>query len=97
VIDFKLTETNDLAIANGDLVLTESTLQHQADIINAEKGWWHHAAALGVGLQSYLNESGTAPGLVASIRQELERDGMSVQSVAIGVDGITINATYPEP
>jgi hypothetical protein len=96
VIDFKTTATNDLAIENGDLVLTESSLQHQADIINAEKGWWHHSPALGVGLQSYLNESGTAPGLVASIRQELERDGMSVQSVAIDFDGITINATYPE-
>lgn len=92
--DFKLNSQGDLAIANGDLVLTEATLQHQADIMWAEKGWWHHTPSLGVGLQSYLNDNAEAPGLVASIRQELERDGLTVESVAIGFDGITINAEY---
>lgn len=94
MIDFKVNDLGDLAIENGDLALTESTLQHQADILWAEKAWWHHTPSIGVGLQSYLNDNAEAPGLVASIRQEMERDGQTVESVAIGADGITINSEY---
>lgn len=93
--DFKIDENGDLDISGNDLVTTESTLQHQADIIWSEKGWWHFTAPLGVGLQQWLNESGTSPSLARVIRQELERDGQSVESVSINQDGIIINATYP--
>lgn len=92
--DFKIDESGDLIISGGDLLDTQSTLQHQADIIWAEKGWWKHAPSLGVGLQGYINENGTAPGLMRAIRQELERDGMTVESVAIQGDGIKIEANY---
>lgn len=92
--DFKLDETGDLLIGSSDLVPTESTLQHQADIIWAEKAWWHFSPSLGVGLQGWLNENGSAPGLIRVIRQELERDGAKVDSVVFNSDGIKINATY---
>jgi len=94
--DFTLDDSGDLKILGNNLVAADSTLQHQADIIWSEKSWWHFAPALGVGLQQWLNESGTSPGLVRVIRQELERDGMNVETVGIGDDGIKINATYPE-
>ncbi len=94
MIDFKLDENGDLDLSANGLASQESTLQHQADIIWAEKGWWHFSPTLGVGLQQYLNESDTFPGLVQVIRQELERDGLSVESVSIGVDGINIEAQY---
>lgn len=94
MIDFKCDDAGDLVIENGDLVLTESTLQHQKDIVWAGKAWYHHAPTLGVDLQSYLNESASAPGLVRVIRQELEKDGMTVNSIAFGDGDINIDAIY---
>jgi len=94
VNDFKIDDTGDLVIKDGDLVVTESTLQHQADIIWAEKAWFKGAPALGAGLQSYLNDAGSAPGLLRSIRQELERDGMAVNSISFANDNINIDASY---
>ncbi|TKT89468.1 hypothetical protein [Dyadobacter frigoris] len=94
--DFQLDENGDLVISGSDFAVTESTLQHQSDIILSAKGWWKHSPSLGVNLQSYVNENGTAPGLVRAISQELERDGMTVDSVAIGTDGIKIEAKYQE-
>lgn len=96
MIDFKIDENGDLDLNTGDLVLSESSLQHQADIIWAGKGWWHFSPTLGVGLQDWLNESGSSPSLVRVMRQELERDGMQVDSISISAEGIKINAKYPE-
>lgn len=92
--DFKTDEAGDLVISGGDLVYTDSTEQHQADIIYSEKGWLKFTPSLGVGLLQYVNETGTAPGLAGIIREELERDGMTVEAVSINQDGITINAKY---
>lgn len=94
--DFSLDADGDLKFNpdGTDLIAAESTLQHQADIIWAEKGWWHFTPALGVGLQGWLNEGGTAPGLVRVIRQELERDGAIVDTVAVNQDGIKVDAHY---
>jgi hypothetical protein len=92
--DLKIDETGDLAMQSGDLVSTESTLQHQADIIWSEKSWWHFSPLLGVGLQRFINEVGTSPGLVRVIRQELERDGATIETISITQDGINVEAFY---
>lgn len=94
--DLKIDSEGSLVIVNGDLAIGESDLQHQSDIMWAEKGWWHFRPDLGVALQQWINESGTAPTLVRVIRQELERDGAAVNSVAVNGDGITIDASYGE-
>jgi nucleoside phosphorylase len=94
VNDFKTNQAGDLHIAGGDLVVAESTLQHQADIVWSEKCWIKHAPTLGAGLQAYLNDSGSMSGLIRNIRQELERDGMSVNSISLAGDAIDIDAAY---
>ncbi len=94
MIDFKIDQDGDLDIQDGDLVLTESTLQHQSDIIWAGKGWWHFAPSLGVALQEYINEGGSSTSLMRVIRQELERDGANVESVSVSQEGIQIDAHY---
>lgn len=92
--DFKIDENGDLDIQGGDFVVVESTLQHQSDIIWAEKAWFKNSPSLGAGLQSFLNESGSAPGLMRTIRQELERDGMKVNSISLDNDNINIDGEY---
>jgi hypothetical protein len=93
--DCKLDDDGDLDIQDGDLVITESTMQHQKSIIWASKGHYKHAPQLGVGLQNYINESGGTNRLASTIRQELEKDGMQVESVSIKSGAVTINAEYP--
>jgi hypothetical protein len=93
--DFRIDDDGDLDIDGGDLVSTESTAQHQKSIIWAGKAHFKHAPSIGVGLLSYLNESGGSNKLASAIRQELERDGMTVEAVSIKAGAVTINANYP--
>jgi hypothetical protein len=93
--DFQIDADGDLDFSGGDLVITESTQQHQKSIIMAGKCWFKHAPTLGVGLTNYLNEHGSYNQLAASIRRECERDGMIVESVQVKNGTVTINAEYP--
>lgn len=54
VYDILLDETGDLAIKNGDLVIGESTLQHQRILLLATKGGFKQHPTTGVDIQSYL-------------------------------------------
>ena len=86
----------DLLVVGGDLVLGDATKQHQYDIIKAGKGHYHHAPSLGVGVDEYLLDEASLPGLEASIRVELERDGLDVDLVELQADGtINVQAVYP--
>lgn len=93
--DFAIDDDGDLKVANGDLVVSESTRQHQKSIIIAGKGFVKHAPTLGVGLYKYLNDHGSTARLASSIRQECERDGMIVESVVVRAGTVIINAEYP--
>lgn len=88
--------TGDLLVSAGDLTIGDATEQHQYDIIKADKGHYHHAPNLGVGVDNYLLDQATMPNLDASIRLELERDGMVVDQVDVLLDGsVTVQAYYP--
>lgn len=93
MIDFKVTETGGVVIENGDLVITESTVQHQKDLIVSEKGWWKFNPTRGVGLNSWLNDTNgrNLPGVV---RSELERDGQQVESISVESGSLKIKASY---
>ena len=89
--------TGDLAVSGGDLVSGDSTLQHQFDIVSADKAHYHFDPALGVGIVNYLNDQTAMPGLTKSIRSELERDGQDVEAVTISpVGDVQIQANYPQ-
>ena len=94
MIDLKISDTGGIVIQNGDLVLTESTVQHQKDLINAEKGWWKFNPTRGVGLNSWLNDT-NARNLPGAIRSELERDGQEVENISVANGKLTINSSYP--
>lgn len=86
---------DDLIIRDGDLAVGDATEVHQADIIIAEKAWYVFAPTLGVGLRNYLLDDAVAPGLSASIRNELARDGCVVQSLAIDEQGnVNVSGNY---
>jgi hypothetical protein len=92
--DFLRNSNGDLLIQNGDLVVDDATKQHQADIVRMWKGWNHFAPTVGVGLERWLNDSANAVGLTGTIRNELERDGQTVDAVRLTPTNILIEARY---
>ena len=79
--DYKQTETGDLDLASGDLRITESTYQHQRDLLLSDKGHIRDKAEAGVGMANYLLDKDPAA-LLRSVRKEFVSDGMRVRKVA---------------
>lgn len=81
--DFGVESTGDLKIENGDFVIESSDAQHIEDIINSFPGFWKQFPSCGVGLQQYLNSTGTQQQLKNAISSQLKQDGYIVKSVAV--------------
>ena len=95
VFDILLDEDFDLVVKNGDLVVGESTLQHQALLLLSNKGDWRQSPTVGMGLNNYLLEDAPADVMRQAIRQELERDGMQVGSIDVAEGALPeIQASY---
>ena len=92
--DFLRDAGGDLAILNGDFAFAKATTQHQIDIIEAWKGWWHFAPTVGVGARRWLLDEATGVGLTRSIHSELERDGQVVESVRLSAEAVQVVADY---
>lgn len=93
-IDYKNTEDGDLAFENGDLVVVESTDQHQIDILMAGKGHYRESIDIGVDLLSWLDDDvlGDLPGV---IQEEFEKDGMRVNTLRVTESGkVNVDAEY---
>ena len=54
MLDYKQTDKGDLDLSTGDLVVTESTYQHQRDLLLSDKGHIRDKAEAGVGAVNYL-------------------------------------------
>ena len=91
--DLQVDENGGVRIQNGDLVLAESTIQHQRDLIMSEKGWYHHNPTVGVGLNSWLHDH-SINNLASVVRSELERDGQKVQDIGTSGGKLSIQAGY---
>jgi len=83
--DFLLDDDGDLLIQNGDFVVGASDVQHVEDIINSFVGEWKQYPILGAGLLQYLN-SENAQQASTNIKQQLQSDGYSLQSVKVNID-----------
>ena len=94
VFDLLLDEDLDLAIVRGDVVVGESTLQHQALLLLSNKGEWRESPTVGVGLNRYLLEDAPADELRQVIRKELERDGQRVGRIEVSEGMPAIEASY---
>lgn len=80
MIDIQHTANGDIDFAIGDLLYTESTEQHQKDILLSGKGHYKECPELGVDATEYVNDNGPE-NLLRSIRNEFIRDGMKVTQV----------------
>lgn len=91
--DILLTEKYDLKIENGDLVISESTYQHQSLILLSDKGEFKENPTSGVGIYRYL-EDYSAESLSREIREEFTEDGMRVEEISISNSKLNIKAEY---
>lgn len=90
ITDIKQTDTGDVDLSAGDISYTESTRQHQKDLLLADKGFYKETPEAGVGALNYINDS-EPENLYRSIRKEFTRDGMKVIRV-----GMTNTEAYYE-
>lgn len=78
--DFLLDTDGDLKIVDNDLVLGESTVQHQQLLILTEKSSWKENPMVGVGARTYL-ENEDRSGLLNEMRKQFTTDGMNVTKI----------------
>lgn len=93
--DLLLNDTGDLLIQNGDVKIGESTLQHQNLLLLTTKGDWRENPLTGVGAAGFLKDENKGE-LLAEIKKEFEKDGMTVNALSLDNENININAAYNE-
>lgn len=82
MIDIQHTSNGDIDLMAGDLLYTESTAQHQRDILLSGKGHYKESPETGVDAMEYVNDN-EPENLLRSIRKEFTRDGMKVTKVSM--------------
>lgn len=84
--DILLDNSLDLVFVDGDLVIGESTRQHQQLLLLTHKGELREFPTVGVGIQDWVLDDN--PGsLNGEIKRQFEGDGMDVQQVKLKVTG----------
>lgn len=92
--DILLTEGFELQFENGQLVRGKSTEQHQKLLIITDKGDWRFSPEMGVSARSYLKDDEDNGGLLPELKEQFERDGMTVKELKLLSDRIIVNAEY---
>lgn len=88
-----LNEDLTLKIANGSMVIGDTTYQNQKLLLLAEKGEFKFRPMRGVGTKRYL-ETSRPEELAREIRLEFIADGMNVESIKSNNGLLTIEANY---
>ncbi len=97
MIDVLTDSNSDLQIANNDLLVGESTIQHQNHLLVSVPGDLKEDPLAAVGLALYLKDDSLADGLLGTIKEKFERDGMKVNSLTIDNEGnLNTDAYYTE-
>ncbi|WP_088466946.1 hypothetical protein [Flavobacterium covae] len=91
--DIMLDDDMDLLVEGNDLVLGESTHQHQKILIMVDKGEFKENITRGVGALRYA-EMHNPESLMREIRQEFIADGMRVNSLSWNDGNLEIDANY---
>src|SRR5690348_8121762 len=95
VNDFLSDDTGDAVIENGDLKIAESTLQHQHDLLLANKGEYRQNPTIGVGLNKFIDDNFSPADFKKAVTSEFENDGMRVKKIeADNPEEIKIDAEY---
>lgn len=84
--DIALSPGEDALVAAGDFMATESTAQHQRQLLLNGKGDFRQNPTICAGAFTYLDDE-RLHDLVRVVSIEFTRDGMDVQSVQLAPDG----------
>lgn len=76
-----------------DLRVGDVTLQNQALILLAQPGEWKEHPTVGCGIEGITNDN-ELHAWRRLIREQLQRDGMTVRSIRFNHDNIEIDADY---
>lgn len=95
--DYGQTKNGDLDLSMGDLYPSESTSQHQRDLLLGDQGHIRHKPETGIGATEYLL-NGDKEGLLRRTRQVLTADGQKVEKVSYDTQtyNLEIKATYED-
>jgi len=83
VFDILLDENFAVRIENGDLVVGESTKQHQNLLLISSPGEWKQSPTVGVDIKSFLLDDAPVSDLKAAIQKGFENDGMIISVLKI--------------
>lgn len=90
--DILITNEGEIKIENGDFVVDNSTLQHQALILITNPGEFKESPMLGVGIENYILDSDMI-GCEFEAQLQFTMDGMKVKNLNFKND-IIIEADY---
>ena len=88
-----LFDNEDLYIENGDIVVGESDLQHQYDILSCCKGGNKEFPTSGCGIDDWLNEDDSRA-LLTEIRQQMSKDGVRLNMLQYNNGTLNIEGHY---
>jgi len=95
MIDIGLDASEDAAILYGDFIESESTSQHQRQLILNNKGDFKQNPTICVGVPDYMDDENFG-NLIRAISIEFAKDGMDVKRIELTPAGvIKSNAYYP--
>lgn len=93
--DVLTNEENDLQIANNDLVIGESTNQHQKHLLISVPADIKEDPLAPVGLAMFLKDEVEGVTVLSVIKEKFERDGMQVKQLTFYNEGkLNIDASY---
>lgn len=93
--DYKQQPDGDLDLTTGDLLETESTWQHQRDLLLSDKGHIRQKPEAGVGAVNYMQDN-DPEALLRATRKEFTSDGMKVKKVSFdqATNDLNVEASY---
>ncbi|MEI2758964.1 MAG: oxidase [Bacteroidia bacterium] len=95
VKDILIDADYDLVIKDGDLVIGESTDQHQLCILLANKGQYKQFPDVGVGINEFLQDEVDLGDLSSEINEQFEKDGMRITSLKLeSIESLRVEAYY---
>lgn len=92
-LDIMHSPDGDISLEGDDITYTESTGQHKADLLLADKGHYKETPVAGIGAANFINETDPEE-FYRTTRKELERDGMKVKKIRITAGELQIDASY---
>lgn len=93
--DILLNEQGTAALwQNGDFVWGESTAQHQRLLLLSQKGDFKENPDRCVGFYTWLKDDANIGDVLAEVKAEFERDGMTIKNLGIDNGQLQVDASY---